>query len=96
MTYTYLQDAEAYCDVLRYSYQKKTLTLPLTVRVTPDLQVEVLDVRSESLNVGTEGYVYMTLKNVGHETVEKAIAMVTRSGSSPLIPTDGNEQLGTF
>ena len=42
VTYTYLQDAEDYGDVLRYNYQKKTLTLPLTVRVTPDLQVEVL------------------------------------------------------
>ncbi len=96
VTYTYLQDAEDYGDVLRYNYQKKTLTLPLTVQVTPDLQVEVLDIRSESLNVGTEGYVYMTLKNVGHETAEKAIAMVTRSGSSPLIPTDGNAYIGTF
>ncbi|WP_221057841.1 COG1361 S-layer family protein [Methanoculleus chikugoensis] len=96
VTYTYLQDAEDYGDVLRYNYQKKTLTLPLTVQVTPDLQVEVLDIRSESLNVGTEGYVYMTLKNVGHDTASKAIAMVTRSGASPLIPTDGNAYIGTF
>ncbi|KDE55950.1 COG1361 S-layer family protein [Methanoculleus sp. MH98A] len=96
VTYTYLQDAEDLGDLLRNNYQKKTVTLPLTVRVTPDLRVEVLDVRSESLNVGTEGYVYMTLKNVGHDTANKAIAMVTRSGASPLIPTDGNAYVGTF
>jgi len=96
VTYTYLAEAEDYGDVLRYNYQKKTETLPLTVRVTPDLQVEVLDVRSESLNVGTEGYVYMTLKNVGYDTANKAVAMVTRSGASPLIPTDGNAYIGTF
>lgn len=97
VTYTYLADAEEYgSDVLRYNYQKRTRTLPLEVRVTPDLQVEVLDVRSESLNVGTEGYVYMTLKNVGHDTANKAVAMVTRSGASPLIPTDGNAYVGTF
>ncbi len=97
VTYTYLADAEEYgSDVLRYNYQKKTETLPLEVRVTPDLHVEVLDVRSESLNVGTEGYVYLTLKNIGHDTANKAIAKVTRSGASPLIPTDGSAYVGTF
>lgn len=97
VTYTYLADAEEYgSDVLRYNYQKTTTTLPLEVRVTPDLQVEVLDVHTGSLNVGTEGYVYMTLKNAGHDTANKAIAMVTRSGASPLIPTDGNAYVGTF
>ncbi len=96
VTYTYLQDAEDYGDALRYNYQKKTLTLPLTVRVTPDLRVEVLDVRSESLNVGTEGYVYMTLKNIGHDTANKAIAKVVRNDASPLIPTDGSAYIGTF
>ncbi len=97
VSYTYLADAEEYGgDLLRYNYQPKTETLPLTVQVTPDLQVEILDMRTESLNVGTEGYVYMTLKNVGHDTANKAIAMVTRSGASPLIPTDGNAYVGTF
>jgi len=96
VTYTYLQDAEDYGDLLRYNYQKKTETLPLTVRVTPGLRVEVLDVRSESLNVGTEGYVSMTLKNIGHDTANKAVAKVVRNGASPLIPTDGNAYIGTF
>ena len=97
VTYTYLLEAEEYgSNTLRYYYQKKTETLPISVRVTPDLRVEVLDVRSESLNVGTEGYVYLTLKNVGHDTANKAIAKVVRNGASPLIPTDGNAYIGTF
>jgi len=96
VTYTYLQEAEDYGDTLRYNYQKKSETLPLTVRVTPDLRVEILNVRSESLNVGTEGYVYLTLKNIGHDTANKAITKVVRNGASPLIPTDGNAYIGTF
>ncbi|MCE5338278.1 MAG: S-layer protein [Methanomicrobiaceae archaeon] len=96
VTYTYLQEAEDYGDTLRYNYQKKTETLPLTVRVTPDLRVEVLNIRSESLNVGTEGYVSMTLKNIGHDTANRAVAKVVRNGASPLIPTDGNAYIGTF
>jgi len=96
VTYTYLQDAEDYGDLLRYNYQKKTETLPLTVRVTPGLRVEVLNVQTRSLNVGTEGYVSMTLKNIGHDTANKAVAKVVRNGASPLIPTDGNAYIGTF
>jgi hypothetical protein len=96
VTYTYLQQAEDQGDVLLNNYQKKIVTLPLSVRVTPDLRVEVLDIRSESLNVGTEGYVSMTLKNIGSDPAKNAIAKITRNGASPLIPTDGNAYIGTF
>lgn len=96
VTYTYMETMDDYTDVLRYNYIKKTVTLPLEVRVTPDLRVEVLDVRTESLNVGTEGYVYMTIKNVGHDNGENAIVKIARSGTSPLIPTDGSAYIGTF
>ena len=96
VTYTYLQDAEDYGDLLRYNYQKKTETLPLTVRVTPGLRVEVLNVQTRSLNVGTEGYVSMTLKNIGHDAADKAVAKIVRNGASPLIPTDSNAYIGTF
>ena len=96
VTYTYLQDAEDYGDLLRYNYQKKTETLPLTVRVTPGLRVEILNVQTRSLNVGTEGYVSMTLKNIGHDAADKAVAKVVRNGASPLIPTDSNAYIGVF
>ena len=96
VTYTYLQDAEDYGDLLRYNYQKKTETLPLTVRITPALRVEVLNVQTRSLNVGTEGYVSMTLKNIGHDAADKAVAKIVRNGASPLIPTDSNAYIGTF
>ncbi len=97
VTYTYLREAEEYGqDTLRYFYQEKTETLPLKVRVTPDLRIEILDVQSESLNVGTEGYVYLTLKNIGHDTGNKAVAKVVRNDGSPLIPTDGSAYIGTF
>ncbi|NLM30885.1 MAG: S-layer protein [Methanomicrobiales archaeon] len=97
VAYTYLQEAEDYApNLLRYNYQKKTATLPLTVRVTPNLRVEVLDLQSESLNVGTEGYVSMTLKNIGYDTATSAIAMIVRNGASPLIPTDSSVYVGTL
>jgi hypothetical protein len=97
VTYTYLREAEQYgADSIRYVYDEKTETLPLTVTITPDLRVEVTDARSEHLNVGSEGYLYLTLKNVGHETATNAVAKIVRNGDSPIIPTDGSAYIGTL
>jgi hypothetical protein len=38
----------------------------------------------------------MTLKNIGSDPAENAIAKIARNGESPLIPTDGNSYIGTF
>ncbi len=97
VTYTYLQSAEQFGgDSIRYNYEKKTETLPLAVTVKPDLLIEVVDVTSDYLNVGTEGYVHMTLKNIGYETANDAVAQIVRSGTSPVVPTDASAYLGTF
>ncbi len=97
VTYTYLQSAEQYgSDSIQYFYETKTETLPLAVTIKPDLRIEVVDVTSDYLNVGTEGYVYLTLKNIGHETAKDAVARIARSGTSPIVPTDASAYLGTF
>ncbi len=97
VTYTYLQSAEQYgSDSVQYFYEEKTEVLPLGVRITPDLRLEVLDVTTEDLNVGTEGYVRLTLKNSGYETAQDAVVRIARSGSSPVVPTDAAAYLGEF
>ncbi len=97
VTYTYLWEAEqSGFDTVRYYYSKKTATLPLAVRIRPDLRIDVVDVRTEHLNVGTEGYLYLTLRNTGYESGARAIARIVRNGASPLIPTDGSVYIGDF
>jgi hypothetical protein len=95
--YTYLQAAEQYgSDSMQYFYRTKAETLSLAVKVRADLQIEIVEMRTEDLNVGTEGYLYLTLKNSGHETGKNTIAQIVRNGNSPMIPTDGSEYIGDF
>ncbi|RXE57207.1 S-layer protein [Methanoculleus taiwanensis] len=97
VTYTYLRSAEQYgSDSIQYFYEEKTEVLPLAVTITPDLRVEVLAVTTDDLNVGTEGYVHLTLKNAGYETAQGAVARIARSGTSPVVPTDAAAYLGDF
>jgi hypothetical protein len=97
VTYTYLQTAEQYGDdSIQYFYETKTETIPVAVTIKPDLLIDVIDVTSEHLNVGTEGYIHLTLKNIGSETAKDAVVHIVRSGTSPIVPTDASAYLGTF
>jgi hypothetical protein len=95
--YRYLAEAEQYgTDMMRYFYETKQITLPMRITVTPDARVEVLNVTAEHLNVGTEGYLTLTLKNAGFENAQKAVAKIVRNGNSPVIPTDSSVFIGEF
>lgn len=97
LTYTYLEEAEQYgTDSIRYMYREKTETLPLTVTVTSNARLAVLDARIEHLNVGTEGFITLTLKNTGSEHATKTVAKIARNDASPLTPTDSSVYIGDF
>lgn len=83
-------------NILRTGYLDKTVTLPLKVRVKADVDLEVEKVSTEHLNVGTEGYLNLTLKNTGYEHARKAVAKIVQDSSSPLVPTDGSVYIGDF
>jgi len=95
--YIYLNTAEQYgTDLIRYFYTTKVLETNLQVVVKPDVRLLVTDVQTDAINVGTEGYVTLTVKNVGSEDARSATLRIDRSGTSPLIPTDGSAFIGDF
>jgi len=97
LDYTYLRSADQLgSDTLRYWYEKKTVHLPLRVVVKPAVNLQVTDMSSEHLNVGTEGYLVLTLENHGDEHATRAVAQLARSGASPLIPSDSEVYIGDF
>lgn len=97
LEYEYLRAAEQYgSDTLRYWYRTKTETLPLEINIKKDLVLEVAEVRAEQMNVGTEGYVYLTLRNDGHQDAKKAVAIISQYSDSALVPTDGSVYIGDF
>jgi len=62
--YSYLKAAEQYGqDAISYSYSDMEKTVPLTVRVQPRAMLEVISVKCENLNAGTEGYLVLSVRN---------------------------------
>ncbi|MCQ1539549.1 S-layer protein [Methanocalculus taiwanensis] len=95
--YTYLSSAEQNSDdFIRYFYSTKIVREELQIVVKPDVRLLVTDIQAEAINVGTEGYVTITVQNVGSEDARSATLKIDRSGASPLIPTDGSAYLGDF
>jgi hypothetical protein len=95
--YTYLaaSDQDA-ADVLQSTYQDVTDTIPITIRIKPEVKIEVLKAVPEGLNIGTEGYIDLEIKNTGFEDGKKATVKILRSGASPVIPTDSSVYIGDF
>ncbi|WP_298667654.1 COG1361 S-layer family protein [uncultured Methanofollis sp.] len=83
-------------NLLRTGYLNKKVVLPLAVTVRSNVNLEVDGVSTDHINVGTEGYLTLTLRNAGFEHAQKAVAKLARDGASPLIPTDGNVYIGDF
>jgi len=95
--YTYLYEAEQFgVDTIKYYYKEKNETLTVPVKIKSEIIIEVLSAEPEHLNVGTEGYLNLKIKNKGSEDGKKAIVKITRNGASPIIPTDSSVFIGDF
>ena len=97
LNYTFLESAEQYGnDAIRYYYKTKNINLSLPIKIKPDISIDVLSAQPEHLNVGTEGYLNLKIKNTGYEDGNKAIVRIKRNGNSPIIPTDSSVYVGDF
>jgi hypothetical protein len=97
LNYTFLESAEQYgTDAIRYYYKSTEADLALPIKIKPEISIDVLSAQSDHLNVGTEGYLNLKIKNTGFEDGTKAIAKVIRNGNSPVIPTDSSVYVGDF
>jgi hypothetical protein len=97
VNYTYLESAEQVgTDSVNYNYVTKSLVIPLTVTIRSEVIVDVQKISAEQLNVGTEGYLNLTLQNTGNENGKNAIVKIVRNGASPITPTDSSVYIGDF
>jgi hypothetical protein len=97
ISYTYLAASDQLAtDVLQSTYLETSETIPLTIRIRPEVKIQVLKAVPEDLNIGTEGYIDLEIKNTGFEDGKKATVKILRSGSSPIIPTDSSVYIGDF
>jgi len=97
LNYTYLYTADQYGeDTIRYTYKTENVTVNVPINITPDVSVAVLSATPEDLNVGTEGYINMTIKNTGYEDGSKSIVRILQNGQSPIVPIDSSVYIGDF
>lgn len=97
LTYTYLYTVDQWgVDTIQYSYKTINQSIILPIKIKPDVSINVISATPEHLNVGTEGYVNMKIKNTGSDTGIKSIVKIIRNGNSPIIPTDSSVYVGNF
>jgi hypothetical protein len=97
INYTYLYQAEQYgVDTIQYTYKTTDEIVEIPVIIKPEVSIDVLSAVPEHLNVGTEGYIDMKIKNTGSENGTKAIVKIVRNGNSPIVPTDSSVYIGDF
>jgi hypothetical protein len=97
LNYTYFNQAEQYgVDTIQYYYKTKDETLLIPIKIKSDVSIDVITAVPEHLNVGTEGFIDMKIKNTGFEDGSKAVVKILRNGNSPVIPTDSSVYIGDF
>jgi hypothetical protein len=97
LNYTYLYQAEQYgVDTIQYTYKQTDENIEIPLQIKSDVSIDVLSATPEYLNVGTEGYLNMRIKNTGSEDGTKAIVKILRNGNSPIVPTDSSVYIGDF
>ncbi len=97
LKYSYMYEAEQYgLDTIQYYYKERNETFSLPINIRPELKIQVFSSEGEHPNAGTEGYITLTVKNIGHEDGKNAILRIVRNEKSPVIPTTGSIYIGDF
>jgi|SRR5271157_823244 len=97
LNYTYLYQAnQEGTETLNYQYKNINETIDIPITIKPELQIAVPSVQADGLDAGIEGYVFLTVKNVGSDNGQNAVIRIQQNGQSPVTPTDGSFYVGDF
>ena len=97
LNYTFLYQAEQYgVETIQYSYKQVNEIIGIPIKIKSDVSIDVQSVTPENLNVGTEGYLILKIKNTGYENGSKAIVKILPNSNSPIVPTDNSVYIGDF
>jgi hypothetical protein len=97
VAYTYLASSEQPAsEYLQSDYRLANQTIAVTIRIKPQVTINVINSSAENLSVGTSGYVDLTIVNNGTDDGKKATVSLLRNGRSPIIPIDSSVFIGDF
>ena len=96
LNYTYLYRQNQEGDTLAYEYKDATDTVLVPMKIKSVLRLALSGVDTRNLVAGNEGYVELTVQNVGYEDGRNAAIVVRQDNQSPFTPTEGSEYIGDF
>ncbi len=97
LKYKYLYGADQLgTDAISYVYKTVDLNLPLNIKIKENLQLEITNVKTDSMNVGVEGYISMDVTNVGSEICYDTVLRLKKADGSAIVPTDASAYVGEF
>jgi hypothetical protein len=95
--YTYLAHADQYgTDALQYFYKTTSTNLELPVKIQQEVIPAIESVNAEQLNAGTQGYLNISLKNIGNLNGTEATVQLLQNGNSPVVPVASSVYIGNF
>jgi hypothetical protein len=97
INYSYLSHADQYgVDTIQYTYTPVSQSIGIPIKIKSDVSIDVLSALPEHLNVGSEGYIDLSIKNTGSDDGKKAIVKILPNVNSSIIPTDNSVYIGDF
>ena len=83
-------------DQLQYFYKDQEVTIGLPIKIKPRIMLEIDSMNLSHVNVGTEGYLSLNLKNIGNEDGTDTVVKLTQVGNSPVTPVASSVYIGDF
>jgi len=97
LNYTYLYQAnQEGSETLNYQYKSVNQTVLIPITIKPEVQITIPAVEADNLNAGIEGYVNLTVKNVGSDDGRNAVVLIRQNDNSPITPDEGSVYIGDF
>ena len=97
INYSYLYQADQYgTDTIRYSYKQVNQNIEIPIKIKSGISIDVLSAIPEHLNVASEGYIDLKIKNTGSDDGKKAVITILNNVNSTIIPNDSSVYIGDF
>jgi hypothetical protein len=97
ISYTRLDSVDQFeTDTFRYYYVQDNVMVTVPFVLKPEVIPEVISATPYHLVAGADGYLNLTIKNIGSLDGTKATVKITRNANSPVIPVDSSVFIGDF
>ena len=97
ISYTQFSNVDQYgLDTLQYYYVPGNVTITVPLVIKPEVIPEVVSATSGQLVAGANGYVNLTIKNIGSLDGSKATVQILQDDDSPVSPVDSSVYIGAF